>query len=127
VDPEAGSIGQVSRTVIRATVVLFLALISVTSVILAQTPRPGAGRAIFERACARCHGADGRGGERGPGITTRIPLKTDQELAALVRAGLPAKGMPGFQFREPDLRQLLAFVRTLGRSEGTSTRQRRHC
>jgi alcohol dehydrogenase (cytochrome c) len=98
----------------RAAVTLFLVLVSVTSVMLAQTPRPNAGRAVFERTCARCHGADGRGGEMGPGITTRIRLRTDQELATLVRAGLPAKGMPGFQFTDAELRQLVAFVRTLG-------------
>ena len=87
----------------RAPVTLFLVLVSVTSVIVAQAPRPNAGRAAFERTCARCHGADGRGGEMGPGITTRIPLRTDQELAMLVRAGLPAKGMPGFQFPDAEL------------------------
>ena len=50
----------------------------------------------------------------GPGITTRITLRTDQELATLVRAGLPSKGMPGFHFADAELRQLLAYVRTLG-------------
>ena len=55
----------------------------------------------------------------GPGITTRIPLQTDQELATLVREGLPAKGMPPFRFADAELRELVAFVRTLppGRSE----------
>jgi len=71
------------------------------------------GRAAFERACARCHGDDGQGGEMGPGITTRIPLRTDQELSALVRDGLPAKGMPPSRLAEDELRPLLAFVRTL--------------
>jgi len=97
--------------------ILFLVLLSVTRVIDAQAPRPSAGRVVFEQACARCHGADGRGGEMGPGIATRIPLKTDRELTTLVRAGLPAKGMPAFQFSDTELRQLVAFVRTLGRSE----------
>ena len=50
----------------------------------------------------------------GPGITTRIPLRTDQELAALVRAGIPSKGMPGFHVADAELRQLVAYVRTLG-------------
>ena len=31
----------------------------------------------------------------GPGIVARLALRTDDELAALVRDGLPAKGMPG--------------------------------
>lgn len=97
----------------RAPVILLSVLVPVTGVILAQTPPPDAGRAAFERTCARCHGADGQGGGMGPGITMRIPLKTDQELATLIRGGLPAKGMPAFQFADVELRQLVAFVRTL--------------
>ena len=89
----------------RAPVLLFLVLLSVTCVIFAQPPRPNRGRAAFERTCARCHGADGQGGEMGPGITTRIRLRTDQELATLVRAGIPSKGMPGFHFADAELRQ----------------------
>ncbi len=100
----------------RAPVMLFLVLVSVTGLMRAQAPRPdavGMGRAAFERTCARCHGADGQGGEMGPGITTRMALRTDQELATLVRDGLPAKGMPAFQFADAELRELVAFVRTL--------------
>jgi alcohol dehydrogenase (cytochrome c) len=40
-------------------------------------------------------------------------MRTDQELATLVRDGLPAKGMPPSRFDEAELRSLLAFVRTL--------------
>jgi alcohol dehydrogenase (cytochrome c) len=84
---------------------------------LAQTASPG--RASFERLCARCHGADGRGGEMGPGIVARLALRTDDELAALVRGGLPAKGMPGNALPDADLRALVSFARTLrpGRAE----------
>jgi alcohol dehydrogenase (cytochrome c) len=97
----------------RAPVILFLVLVSVTSVVLAQAPQPHVGRAAFERTCARCHGADGQGGEMGPGITTRMALRTEQELAALVRDGIPAKGMPGVRLADAELRQLIAFARTL--------------
>ncbi len=74
---------------------------------------PSQGRAQFERLCARCHGADGRGGEMGPGIVARLALRTDAELAALVRDGLPAKGMPGHPLPDADLRALVAHARTL--------------
>ncbi len=77
----------------------------------AQTSAPG--KVQFERLCARCHGADGRGGEMGPGIVSRLALRTDDELAALVRDGLPAKGMPGQAVPDADLRALVAFTRTL--------------
>src|SRR5262245_27682405 len=95
----------------RVWAILILVLASMVSA--AQAPAPGAGRAAFERTCARCHGADGQGGEMGPGITARIPLRTDQELSALVRDGLPQRGMPPSRFEEAELRALLAFVRTL--------------
>jgi alcohol dehydrogenase (cytochrome c) len=71
------------------------------------------GRAAFERACARCHGADGRGGEMGPGIVSRLTRKSDEELTALVRGGLPARGMPPTTVTDADLRALVAFARTL--------------
>jgi alcohol dehydrogenase (cytochrome c) len=54
----------------------------------------------------------------GPGISTRIALHTDQELAALVRGGLPAKGMPAFRVADDELRQLVSFVRTLQARRG---------
>jgi alcohol dehydrogenase (cytochrome c) len=89
---------------------------------LAQTTPPPAanpGRAAFERTCARCHGGDGRGGEMGPGILSRLATTTDAELSALVRSGLPEKGMPGAALPDAELRALVAFARGLrpGRQE----------
>ena len=114
---------MLSSAAMRAPAILMLGLVSIASATLAsvgwvplverQAPDPGVGRAAFERTCARCHGADGQGGEMGPGITARIPLRTDQELSALVRDGLPGKGMPPSRFEETELRALLTFVRTL--------------
>ena len=88
-----------------------IALVTVIAVPLAQPADPG--RGSFERLCARCHGADGQGGEMGPGIVARLALRTDEELSVLVRDGLPAKGMPGHPIPDPDLRALVAFARTL--------------
>jgi alcohol dehydrogenase (cytochrome c) len=72
----------------------------------------GAGMQEYSDRCAGCHGADGRGGERGPGIVLRG--RSDQELRDLIVKGLPAAGMPGFDIPEPKLLQLAAFVRSLG-------------
>jgi len=74
---------------------------------------PDAGKAQYEVLCGRCHGADGRGGEMGPGIVTRAALRSDAELAALVRDGLPTKGMPGFALSPGESASLVAFVHTL--------------
>mgnify|MGYP003693570213 CR=1 FL=1 len=44
-----------------------------------------------------CHGSDGNGGELGPAIVDRaLPSRTDEDLTALFRQGLPAAGMPAF-------------------------------
>jgi alcohol dehydrogenase (cytochrome c) len=65
----------------------------------------------YQALCARCHGGDGNGGEMGPEIRTRIAVRTDEELDAVVREGLP--GMPGFRLESEDMRELIAFLRTL--------------
>jgi alcohol dehydrogenase (cytochrome c) len=69
------------------------------------------GRQEFSSRCAACHGADGRGGERGPAILLRG--RTDAELRDLIRNGLPSAGMPGFQIPAARLDRLATFVRSL--------------
>ena len=49
----------------------------------------------------------------GPGIVARLALRNDAELSALIRDGLPAKGMPGHPLPDADLATLVAFARTL--------------
>jgi alcohol dehydrogenase (cytochrome c) len=103
----AGIGGAVAAGVMAAAVAGLLAQ--------GSTPDASPGRAVFERACARCHGGDGNGGEMGPGIASRLALKTDDELSALVRGGLPEKGMPPTTVADAELRALVAFARTLRR------------
>jgi alcohol dehydrogenase (cytochrome c) len=70
------------------------------------------GKQEFADRCAACHGADGRGGERGPAIVLRG--RSDQDLRDLIRRGIPAAGMPGFEIAEQRLQPLVAFVRSVG-------------
>src|SRR5215831_21348085 len=75
---------------------------------------PDAGRQVFAQRCAGCHGSDANGGELGPGIATRVPTRTDQELTTLFRQGLPASGMPSFAtLAESDAAALIQFLRTI--------------
>ena len=74
--------------------VTFLSVLVSGSIAFAQTPDPG--RATFVGRCAGCHGSDGNGGELGPGIATRVPSRSDEDLSTLFRQGLPAAGMPAF-------------------------------
>ena len=56
------------------------------------------GRQTFASTCASCHGLDGKGGERGPDIATRpdIVRLSDEEIAKVLRQGIPQSGMPPF-------------------------------
>ncbi|MGB2636989.1 MAG: c-type cytochrome [Candidatus Acidiferrum sp.] len=103
---------------------LSLTLVPLNHAQIAAAPKnPGSpqgstneGRQLFESVCAGCHGLDGRGGERGPDISTRqqIVQLSDADTLEILRAGRPAAGMPPFgSFGEAKLKQLLAYLRTL--------------
>ena len=81
----------------------------------AQDASPG--RKVFETRCASCHGADGNGGEMGPGIVTRLPNLDDKQLAAVIHNGVPAKGMPPVVLPEGELAELVKFLRSIQRRE----------
>src|SRR5262249_13156361 len=90
----------------------------------AQRPQAGdpnlpdlidAGKRHFEAHCAACHGADGKGGERGPDIVSpeNARRRSADDLSELIRRGIPAGGMPAFQLPVRELQELIAFVRAL--------------
>src|SRR5215212_9562507 len=86
-------------------------LLLVTANLVAQDNEPG--RAIFENRCARCHGADGGGGDMGPPIGRRLAGFADPQLTALIRAGLPARGMPPNPMPDPEIAPLRRFLRSI--------------
>jgi alcohol dehydrogenase (cytochrome c) len=96
-------------------VILFgwFALLPLTVGLVGQDVEPG--RKAFESRCARCHGADGNGGEMGPPIALRLPTLDDQQLATVIRDGLPARGMPPSGVADPELADLVKFLRTIQR------------
>ena len=71
------------------------------------------GRRLFALNCAHCHGADARGDE-GPDL--HGVKKSDARIAAIIRGGIPGE-MPRFatKFGPNDLRDLIAFIRSLDR------------
>lgn len=77
----------------------------------AQDADPG--RVVFESRCARCHGSDANGGEMGPGIRGRLAARNDQQLATLIREGLPGTGMPANSMNDAELQPLTRYLRTL--------------
>ncbi len=73
------------------------------------------GRQQFEARCGGCHGGDGKGGARAPDVVTpgMVPQRTAEEVRALVKEGLPDRGMPGFDVPEPEISHLTAFYLSL--------------
>ena len=94
------------------TLVFSLAFTSIAGFALAQAPN-AAGRQQFETRCSRCHGGDATGGEAGPNIVDQIDARNDADLAAFLRTGRPASGMPAFDLPAQDMTALTAYLRTL--------------
>jgi alcohol dehydrogenase (cytochrome c) len=100
-----------------------ISVILVRGVIVAagQSTPAGPGALAFASRCASCHGTDGNGGELGPAITTRVPARTDEELQAVVREGLPGAGMPAFSsLSGAELTDLIRYLRSLKPRNGSA-------
>ena len=95
----------------------------------AQPPQNDPGRKLFETRCGRCHGGDGRGGEMGPDITSRLSaFRSDAQLTALIHTGLPGSGMPATNIEGQELSELLRFLHAIDSRAargGRSARQKR--
>jgi len=76
------------------------------------------GESLFRIHCAPCHGLDGAGG-RGPSLTVRkLPRAPDDAaLSGVISLGIPGTQMPGTRMTADENRQLVAYIRSLGRSQ----------
>jgi alcohol dehydrogenase (cytochrome c) len=100
-----------------AVLIVVIAAASATLTTWAQTPDPG--RQTYASRCAGCHGTNAGGGELGPAIVTRVPARTDEEIATVVRQGLPTAGMPAFpSITTSEMTELIGFLRTLKPRDG---------
>ena len=103
---------------VPVAVAVSLIVIGSASRVNAQSVEPG--RRVFASRCAACHGTEGGGGELGPSIVARLPLRTDADLEAVIREGLSGAGMPAFaNLTKPESTDLIAFLRTLRPRAGT--------
>jgi PQQ-dependent dehydrogenase (methanol/ethanol family) len=73
------------------------------------------GTEIYAKRCAGCHGAGARGTDKAPALAESGSLRdrSVQELRELIRKGVSASGMPGFDLPAPELDSLVAFIRSL--------------
>jgi cytochrome c oxidase cbb3-type subunit 3 len=74
-----------------------------------------AGRHLFQEACSACHGQNGAGGH-GPSLVDgrRVNSLNDAQLLQSIQKGVPGTDMPPSPLPEPQLKQVAAFVRSLG-------------
>jgi putative heme-binding domain-containing protein len=85
----------------------------------AQTPADvQAGKVLFGHLCVTCHGVDGGGGA-GPPLNRAklVNAPDDAALRAIIADGIPSRGMPRLRRTlDSEQRQLIAYVRSLGRT-----------
>jgi cytochrome c oxidase cbb3-type subunit III len=114
-----------------SSVMLFALLIfcghhSFQSGLQAQGRKPGnlrsydrqsveAGQKLFSQTCSVCHGIDGKGSGRGPDLTQGLVVTrgTDDDVFQVIHKGVPGSAMPGFDLPDSQIRQLVAFIRSL--------------
>ncbi len=121
----------------RRVLLLYLALLSITSGLMvaagywggellnAQPPlaqssnapavTPTAGRALFVRSCAHCHGDDAHGsGEDADGPDLHGLRISDARIRAVITTGIRGE-MPSFAKKhgDADIRQITAYLRSL--------------
>lgn len=120
----------------------FLGIVTVGAAASARSGAPDAqaatsasaasrGQAVFDRHCAQCHGASGRGdGPAAPFLTPRPrdftagkyklrttedgSLPTDEDLTRTVREGMPGSSMPGWKglLTDADIAEVIGYVKT---------------
>jgi len=80
------------------------------------------GKALFEKSCAGCHGADGKGNEKMATILgvknlsivgKETTKKSDEQLLKVIAAG--EGKMPASKLSKDEQKQTLGYVRTLAK------------
>ena len=83
-----------------------------------------AGKATYDKLCASCHGADGKGnpamaktmGEKGLNLTTKdVQSKKDDELLKVITQGEGKMPASGKNLSKQEQTDVLAYVRSLGK------------
>ena len=108
------------RTVIRMAV--GIAFLASAHVALAQQGNASAGKELFTKTCAICHGPDGNTPKQAVATLLKatipqlgsgaIQSKSDDDLKKVITQGF-GKMQPLTAFSDKDVRNAIAFVRTL--------------
>lgn len=109
----------------RSTLLLFCAVVALGQDLPARNPHTSpadqaAGAKIFRSHCAPCHGAAAQGGS-GPNLSTGVFFHggKDADLYRTVTEGVPGTAMPGTFFDGTQVWQIVAYLRSLQRTNGS--------
>jgi mono/diheme cytochrome c family protein len=78
------------------------------------------GTRIFNTHCVICHGVGGQGGEKAPSLVPRLTSTDDVALAAYLKTGDPAKGMPAAPVEAAQLPALIGYLRSATGTSGNA-------
>jgi cytochrome c oxidase cbb3-type subunit III len=73
------------------------------------------GAVLFRQECVFCHGVGGRGGMRGPDLTTGSWNHggTDADLVRTITDGVPGTAMPPNNLKTDEIWQIVSYLRTV--------------
>ncbi len=78
------------------------------------------GKAVYDRSCTACHGANAGAGDRAPaivvsGATTLRGERSENELLGIIRGGIPGTAMPAWAGRlaDEDILKIVAYIHAL--------------
>ncbi|HMF76615.1 MAG TPA: c-type cytochrome [Bryobacteraceae bacterium] len=80
--------------------------------------RRAAGQARFRQLCSSCHGVNGEGGQgegHGPNLVKNSEVRRfkDNGIFQIIHDGISGTAMPAFALPEPQIWELVTFVRSL--------------
>jgi len=90
----------------------------------AEAGEAAKGKALFEKNCVSCHGADGKGnpamakvlGEKGLNIVTKeTQAKKDEELLKVIVEGAGKMPAAGKNLSKQEQKEVLSYTRTLAK------------
>src|SRR5262249_55878645 len=71
------------------------------------------GKQMFVAQCGFCHGSNATGGQSGPDLIRSVLVMGDEDgkqLGEFLKAGRPDKGMPKFDLKEEQARDIATFL-----------------
>lgn len=72
------------------------------------------GKALYVASCASCHAANATGTAKGSNLIQSAVVRHDKDgsaIAAVIRSGVPGKGMPAIGMTDAQIADVVSFIR----------------